>query len=107
MERLEKRTSGHVSLFTLKRLRKCLISQHFEIEEVISSYGLGMANLMWAALDKFRFPILSHRATLHSLECWVSKIVPLGLHTGWIVVAGKYQDSVDDDKEPIYHRQID
>lgn len=106
MERLEKRTSGHVSLFTLGRLKRCLRSQHFEIEGVISSYGLGMANLMLAFWDKFRFPILSRRGALHSLECKMSKIVPLGLHSGWIVVAGKYRDFSDEDKETVYHRQI-
>lgn len=107
MERQEKRTSGHVSLFTLSRLKRCLRSQHFEIEEVISSYGLGMVNLMWAFLDRFRCPTLSPWAALHSLECKVSKIVPLGLHSGWIVVAGKYQDFSDEDKQSICHEQID
>jgi ubiquinone/menaquinone biosynthesis C-methylase UbiE len=95
MERLEKRTSGHVRLFTLRRLKRSLTSQHFEIEEVISSYGLGMVNLMRAFWEKFRFPTLGRLATLHSLECTVSKIVPLGLHSGWIVFAGKYQDFSD------------
>ena len=95
MERLEKRTSGHVSLFTLKRLKRSLTSQHFEIEGVISSYGLGTVNLMRAFGEKFRFPTLGRLATLHSLECIVSKIVPLGLHSGWIVFAGKYQDFSD------------
>lgn len=94
MEQLRKRPSGHVSLFTLRRLQRCLSSQHFEVEQVISPYGLGVAMLASAFFNKFRFPILSRLATAISLECKMSKIVPLRLHSGWVMVAHKIEHSM-------------
>lgn len=87
---LEERASGHVSFFTLRRLQRCLSSQHFEVEKVISPHGLGIVNLARAFLSKIQFPIRGRLATVHSLECKMSKIVPLRLHSGWVIIASKH-----------------